>query len=71
MVRPNGTVIWVERRNSRAHFDDQGKLLRIVGMVADATERKRAEAALKESEEHLRLAVKAGRMYAFGLECGT
>jgi PAS domain S-box-containing protein len=63
-VRPDGTVIWLER-NSRAHFDDQGKMLRIVGMVADVTERKRAEAALRESEERLRLAVKAGRMYAF------
>ena len=31
-VRPEGTVIWVER-NGRAHFDEQGKILRIVGMV--------------------------------------
>jgi PAS domain S-box-containing protein len=70
MVRPDGTVIWVDR-NSRAHFDHQGKLLRIVGMVADATERKRAEAALRESEERLRLAVKAGRMYAFEWDAVT
>ena len=70
MVRPDGTVIWVER-NSRAHFDKKGKLLRIVGMVADATERKRAEAALRESEERLRLAVKAGRMYAFEWDAVT
>jgi PAS domain S-box-containing protein len=70
MVRPDGAVIWVER-NSRAHFDKQGKLLRIVGMVADATERKRAEAALRESEERLRLAVKAGRMYAFEWDAVT
>ena len=45
MMRPNGTVIWVER-NSQAYFDDHGKLLRIVGMVADVTERKLAEEAL-------------------------
>jgi PAS domain-containing protein len=64
MVRPNGTVIWVER-NSRAHFDEQGRMLRVVGMVADITERKRVEEALRENEERLYLAVHAGRMYAF------
>jgi PAS domain S-box-containing protein len=45
MVRPDGTVIWLER-NSRAHFDENGKLLRIIGIVADISERKRAEEAL-------------------------
>jgi PAS domain S-box-containing protein len=50
LTRPDGTVIWVER-NSRAHFDEQGKVLRMIGMVADITERKCAEQALKKSEE--------------------
>jgi PAS domain S-box-containing protein len=54
MVRPDGTTIWVER-SSRAQFDEQGRLLRIVGMVADITERKRAEEQLQESEERFRL----------------
>jgi PAS domain S-box-containing protein len=53
MVRPDGTVIWVER-NSRAHFDEHGRMLRIVGMVADITERKRVEEALRESEDRYR-----------------
>jgi len=70
MVRPDGTVIWVER-NCRAHFDKQGKLLRIVGMVADVTQRKRVEEALKDSEDRLRLAVKAGQMYAFEWDART
>ncbi|MFI5072107.1 MAG: PAS domain S-box protein [Terriglobales bacterium] len=52
MIRPDGTVIWVER-NSRAHFDKQGRMLRIVGMVADITERKSAEEALRTSQEQL------------------
>jgi PAS domain S-box-containing protein len=56
ILRPDGTVIWVER-NSRAHFDEQGRLLRIVGMVADITERKQAEEALKRSELNYRLFV--------------
>lgn len=45
VVRPDGSVIWLER-SSRAHFDEQGKMLRIVGMSADITERKRSEEAL-------------------------
>jgi PAS domain S-box-containing protein len=52
IIRPDDSVIWVER-NSLAHFDKQGSLLRIVGMVADITERKRAEEAL--SSARLRL----------------
>ncbi|MGC1450705.1 MAG: PAS domain S-box protein [Candidatus Sulfotelmatobacter sp.] len=50
MVRPDSTVIWVER-NSRAHFDEQGRMLRIIGMVADVTERKQAEERLREYEK--------------------
>jgi PAS domain S-box-containing protein len=64
MVRPDGSLIWLER-NSRAHFDDQGKLVRITGIVTDITERKRSEEALRASEERLRLAVQAGKMFAY------
>ena len=52
MARPDGRVIWVER-TGRAHFNEQGKLLRIVGMVADITERKLAEAALADVSRRL------------------
>jgi PAS domain S-box-containing protein len=45
VLRSDGSVIWVER-NARAFFDEQGRLQRMVGMVADITERKRAEEAL-------------------------
>jgi PAS domain S-box-containing protein len=45
MMRPAGDVIWVERI-SRAHFDEKGKLLRVVGMIADITRRKLAEDAV-------------------------
>lgn len=50
MVRSDGSVIWVER-TSRAYFDEHGRMLRIVGMVADITERKRAEERLREYEK--------------------
>ena len=69
-LRPDGTVIWVEG-NARAYFDERGQVLRIVGMVADVTERRRIEQALRESEEQLRLAVRAGRMYAFEWDART
>jgi signal transduction histidine kinase len=44
-VHPDGTVVWVERKG-QAYFDRRGKLLRVVGMVADITERKLAEEAI-------------------------
>ena len=54
MARTDGTIVWLERA-SRAYFDEQGKMLRLVGMMADITERKQAEEALKESEQRFRL----------------
>ena len=48
IIRQDHTEIWVER-NSIAHFDEEGRILRSVGMVADITERKLAEAALSRA----------------------
>jgi len=45
IVRPDESVIWVER-HSQAYFDEHGKIKRIVGMIVDITERKRAELVL-------------------------
>jgi signal transduction histidine kinase len=47
VLRPDGAVIWLEVRG-HALFDDKGKLLTIIGMVADVTARKRAERELWE-----------------------
>jgi PAS domain S-box-containing protein len=52
LVRPDGSEFWVER-NSRAHFDQHGRLLRVVGMVADITERKLVELALANVRRQL------------------
>jgi PAS domain S-box-containing protein len=52
MLRSDGTVLWVDR-TSRAYFDDKGRMLRIVGMIADITDRVRAEEALIDEHGQL------------------
>ena len=53
-VRSDGTAIWLER-SARGLFDDKGRLQRTIGVVADITDRKQTEQALRESEERFRL----------------
>jgi PAS domain S-box-containing protein len=70
VLQPDGPVVWLEKR-ARGFFDEQGKLLRMIGMVANVTERKRAEQAQRESEEKLRLLLDstAEAIYGIDLEC--
>ncbi len=51
--RSDGRVATLHE-SARGFFDESGKLVRLIGMVADITERKHAEAALRESEERFR-----------------
>jgi PAS domain S-box-containing protein len=67
MLRPDGTVIWLEKRG-RGFFDAQGKLLRMTGMVADITERMRTQEALRESEEKLRLLLDSTAEAIYGID---
>jgi PAS domain S-box-containing protein len=64
LVRPDGSMIWLQR-NSRAHFDTQGRMVRIVGMVADITARKLAETELALANDRLRLAMESGKSVAW------
>jgi PAS domain S-box-containing protein len=64
VLRPDGTVIWLQR-NSRAHFDEQGRILRIIGIVADITARKLAETELALAHDRLRLAMESGKSVAW------
>jgi PAS domain S-box-containing protein len=52
VLRPDGSVIWVEK-SARGFFDQQGKLLRMIGMVVDITERKQADKALASLSRRL------------------
>jgi signal transduction histidine kinase len=52
MLRPDGSVIWLEE-SGHASFDDQGSLLRTMGLVADVTERKLAEEILSSLSRRL------------------
>ncbi len=56
VLRPDGSVVCLEK-NARGFFDERGKLLRMIGMIADITGRKRTEDALRESEEKYRRVV--------------
>jgi len=44
LLRPDGTLSWIEN-TGRAYFDDNGRMVRMLGMIADVTERKAAEEA--------------------------
>jgi PAS domain S-box-containing protein len=69
-TRSDGRTVFV-RESARVIRDVAGKVLYYEGTVEDITERKKTEEALRQSEERLRLAIQAGRMYAFEWDPAT
>jgi len=53
IVHQDGSVRWV-RNTPVPHYDEQHRLVAYEGLISNITERKRAEEALKESEEKFR-----------------
>lgn len=53
IVRPDGSVRWISDRGFTIN-DESGQVVRIAGIAEDITARKRAEMALRESEERFR-----------------
>ena len=60
VIRPDGSVVWLEK-NAHAFFDGNGVILRMIGMVADITERKLAEEAISGMSRRLIEAQEAER----------
>ncbi len=55
---PDGSVHWVSPWG-RTYYDDDGQPIRMAGVIRDVTARREADAALRESEARLQLAVEA------------
>lgn len=53
IIHPDGTILWVHEAGNVFRNKD-GKPVRMIGVVQDITERKKAEELLKESEEKYR-----------------
>src|SRR5882757_2551483 len=67
VLQPDGSPVWLEK-SAKAFFDEQGKLLRMIGMVANITERKRAEQTQRESEDKLRLLLDSTGEAIYGID---
>lgn len=51
MLRPSGEIIYVMDRGEVVERDKTGKALRMIGSIANITQRKRDEAALRQAKE--------------------
>ncbi len=66
-VRKNGERVWISWSN-RAILDERGNMIGVLAVGNDTTERKRAEEAVRESEERLRFALETSRTGAWEID---
>ena len=71
IVRPDGRVRWLVA-HTIVRRDENGTPLEMIGLNWDVTDQHNADAALRDSEEGLRMALEAGRMgtYRFDVHTG-
>ncbi len=70
VVWPDGTVHWIMDRGHAA-YDGHGRAIGMAGVNVEITDRKRAEEAVRESEERLRLAQMRGSVGVWDLNRQT
>ncbi len=62
--RKDGSALWA-LVSSSPQLDEQGNFIGSIAMTMDITERRKAEEALRSSEERMRLAIESNRMVAW------
>ena len=65
MRHRDGSVIWAQDRGRVVEFDENGKALRLMGVMLDVTKLKHTEQTLEEKNEQLELIFKAARIGAW------
>ena len=68
IVRPDGTQLWLSGRGLVVARQPDGRAHRLVSIMADVSERRRAEEHLLVERERLALALAAGQMGAYDLD---
>jgi len=64
IIRSNGEELTVHAR-AKVHYDEEGNPVRLIGTILDITERKKAQEALRKSEERLLVAQEVAHFGSF------
>ncbi|MEG3618207.1 transporter substrate-binding domain-containing protein [Magnetovibrio sp. PR-2] len=67
-VTKSGDIRWMTSKGATVDYADDGTPTRMVGTVMDITDRKLAEEAIREAEEHNRLILESAGEGVFGLD---
>jgi len=70
ICRPDGEIRWISDQG-RPTLDDSGRVVRFRGVAQDVTERRKAERALRESQERLHLALETAELGMWEWHPGT